>query len=169
MKVWTVGHSTLPIDAFLELLEHYAIEAIADVRRFPGSRRYPQYGEAALRAALAERGIAYVWTPRLGGRRRPLAGSANTGWRNASFQGYADHVGTPEFAAGLAELLELAARRRTAMMCAELLWWRCHRAIISDVLRIRGIEVLHIQDRQHLLPHRQQPPASIAQGGLEFG
>jgi uncharacterized protein (DUF488 family) len=168
MTIWTVGHSTLPIEAFLDILGHYGIEAIADVRRFPGSRRHPQFGEAALRESLASRGIGYRWLPALGGRRKARADSPNTGWRNASFRGYADHIGTPEFAAGLAELLKLAEERRTAMMCAEVLWWRCHRALISDVLRIRGVEVVHIQDREHAAPHRQAAPAGIAQGALDL-
>jgi hypothetical protein len=148
--IWTVGHSTRPLDAFLELLAPHRIEAVADVRRFPGSRRHPQYAEAALSATLAKRGIAYRWLPALGGRRRPLPDSPNVAWLNASFRGYADHIGSAVFSQGLDELLELSGRLRTTLMCAEAVWWRCHRALIADVLCVRDIEVVHILDaKQH--------------------
>jgi uncharacterized protein (DUF488 family) len=166
--VWTLGHSTRSIDAFLALLEHYRIEGIADVRRHPGSRRLPQFGSDALREALATRGIAYAWLPELGGRRRPAADSVNRAWRNSSFRGYADHLKSAEFAVGLARLLELASQRRTAMMCAEVLWWRCHRSLVSDVLKVRGIEVLHIQDEQHAVAHPFTAPARLIDGELSY-
>ena len=166
--IWTIGHSTRPVDAFLELLARYGLEAVADVRRFPGSRRYPQYAEAAIGAALAGRGIAYRWLPALGGRRRPLPGSPNIAWRNASFRGYADHIGSTEFAGGMEELLELAGRLRTTLMCSEAVWWRCHRALIADVLRVRGIEVVHILDAQHAVAHPYTSPARIVQGRLTY-
>src|SRR5689334_13387524 len=101
--IWTIGHSTRPLDAFLDLLAHFRLEAVADVRRFPGSRRHPQYAEGALSATLAEHGIAYRWFPALGGRRQPLPDSPNIAWRNASFRGYADHIGSAEFSRGLDE------------------------------------------------------------------
>ena len=153
MTVWTIGHSTRPIDAFLELLTAHGVEAIADVRRYPGSRRHPQFGREALQAALEHNGFGYLWIPRLGGRRTPRKDSKNTQWRSAAFRGYADYTETEEFAAGLAELLDLATGKRTAIMCAELLWWQCHRMIVSDVLRARGIEVLHIMDATPAQPH----------------
>jgi uncharacterized protein (DUF488 family) len=166
--IWTIGHSTRPLDAFLEVLARYGLEAVADVRRFPGSRRYPQYAEAALGAALAEHGIAYRWLPALGGRRRPLPDSPNVAWRNASFRGYADHLGSAEFAGGMEELLQIAGRLRTALMCSEAVWWRCHRALIADVLRVRGIEVVHILDAQHSVVHPYTSPARIVQGRLTY-
>ena len=166
--VWTIGHSTRPLDAFLELLARYGLEAVADVRRFPGSRRYPQYAEAALSAALAEHGIAYRWLPALGGRRRPLPGSPNVAWRNASFRGYADHLGSAEFLRGMEELLQISRRLRTTLMCSEAVWWRCHRALIADVLRARGIEVVHILDAQHTVVHPYTSPARIVQGRLTY-
>ena len=141
---------------------------VADVRCFPGSRRQPQYGQAALSASLAGHGIAYRWLPALGGRRRPRADSPNTAWRNASFRGYADHIGSEEFAAGLAELLEIAAQFRTTLMCAEAPWWRCHRALIADVLRVRGIEVLHILDERHCVTHPYTSAARIVEGRLSY-
>jgi uncharacterized protein (DUF488 family) len=148
--IWTIGHSTRTLQEFLDMLSGYRIEAIADVRRFPGSRRYPHFAGEALATTLPTHGIAYRWMPKLGGRRKVQPGSPNTAWRNASFQGYADYTATAEFAEGLAELLRLAATRRTALMCAEAVWWHCHRSLIADVLKLRGIEVIHIvDDTQH--------------------
>jgi uncharacterized protein (DUF488 family) len=168
LTIWTLGHSTRPLDEFLALLVQYRIEAVADVRRFPGSRRYSQYAEAALSATLAARGVAYRWLPALGGRRRPLRDSANVAWRNASFRGYADHIATAEFSQGLDELLELAGRLRTTLMCAEAVWWRCHRALIADVLCVRGIEVVHILDAKNTVAHPYTSPARIVQGRLSY-
>ena len=153
---------------FLELLARYRLQAIADVRRFPGSRRQPQYAQTALHDSLAARGIAYHWIPALGGRRRPRPDSPNTAWRKASFRGYADHMGSAEFAAGLDELLELAAKLRTALMCAEAVWWRCHRALIADVLRVRGIEVVHILEAEHCVVHPYTSAARIVEGRLSY-
>mgnify|MGYP001114921468 CR=1 FL=1 len=166
--IWTIGHSTRTLEEFLGLLVEYRIEAIADVRRFPGSRRYPYFASDALAASLPTHGIAYRWMPRLGGRRKVQPGSPNTAWRNASFQGYADYTATAEFAEGLAELLALAANRRTAMMCAEAVWWRCHRSIIADVLKLRGIEVIHIIDATHTTVHPYTSPARIMDGRLSY-
>lgn len=166
--VWTIGHSTRTLEEFLGLLGEYRIEAIADVRRFPGSRRYPYFASDALAASLPTHGIAYQWMPRLGGRRKVQPGSPNTAWRNASFQGYADYIATTEFAEGLAELLALAANQRTAMMCAEAVWWRCHRSIIADVLKLRGIEVIHIIDATHTTVHPYTSPARIVDGRLSY-
>jgi uncharacterized protein (DUF488 family) len=166
--IWTIGHSTRSLDAFLELLSHFSLEAVADVRRFPGSRRYPHYAKEALRASLAERGIAYRWLPALGGRRRPKPDSPNVAWRNAAFRGYADHIATAEFARGLEELLALSGRLRTTLMCAEAVWWRCHRALIADVLSVRGIEVMHILDAQHTLVHPYTSAARIVRGQLSY-
>lgn len=166
--IWTVGHSTRSLNTFLALLAHYQIEAVADVRRFPGSRRQPQYAQAALGSALAERGIAYHWIVALGGRRRPQPDSPNIAWRNASFRGYADYIASTEFAEGLNELLDIAAHRRTAIMCAEAVWWRCHRALIADALCVRGIEVVHILDETHAVAHPYTSPARIVQGRLSY-
>ena len=166
--IWTIGHSTRTLEEFLGLLVDYRIEAIADVRRFPGSRRYPYFASDALAASLPTHGIAYQWMPRLGGRRKVQPGSPNTAWRNASFQGYADYIATTEFAEGLAELLALAANQRTAMMCAEAVWWRCHRSIIADVLKLRGIEVIHIIDATHTTVHPYTSPARIMDGRLSY-
>lgn len=167
--VWTIGHSTRTLEEFLALLAGYDIGAVADVRRFPGSRRYPWFAGEALADSLPAQGIEYAWVPQLGGRRKARAGSPNAGWRNPSFQGYADHLETEEFAEGLALVLGLAARRRTALMCAEAVWWRCHRALVSDVLKLRGSEVVHILDATHATPHPYTSPAHIVDGRLSYG
>ncbi|MBB6065431.1 uncharacterized protein (DUF488 family) [Pseudoxanthomonas broegbernensis] len=166
--VWTVGHSTRSWDGFLALLGGCGIQALADVRRFPGSRRHPWFASEALAANLPAAGMEYRWLPQLGGRRRVRPGSPNGGWRNASFQGYADHLDSAEFAEGLDLALALAARRRTVLMCAEAVWWRCHRALIADVLKLRGIEVLHILDAAHVQPHPYTSAARVVEGRLAY-
>ena len=166
--VWTIGHSTRPIDEFLDVLAAHGIELIADVRRFPGSRRLPQYSAPALEDALAARGIAYHWFPTLGGRRRPDADSVNVGWRHPAFRAYADHIATEPFAEGLFELLVVAPALRTAVMCAEILWWRCHRRIIADVLTALDGPVFHIRDAGPAELHRLAPPARLVGGRLTY-
>ncbi len=166
--VWTIGHSTRPLQEFLQLLADYRLEAVADVRRFPGSRRQPQYAQTALSTTLAEHRIDYRWLPSLGGRRRPLPDSQNTARRNVSFRGYADHNASAEFSNGLDELLAFSSQRRTTLMCAESGWWRCHRALIADVLCARGVEVIHILDAKHAAIHPFTSPARIVQGKLSY-
>lgn len=166
--VWTIGHSTRTLQEFLDLLADYRIEAVADVRRFPGSRRHPHFASEALAASLPTHGLSYQWIPSLGGRRKVQPGSPNTAWRNASFQGYADYLATPEFVQGLTDLLQLAGQKRTAMMCAEALWWRCHRSIIADVLKLRGIEVIHIADATHAVEHPYTSAAQVVDGQLSY-
>ncbi len=166
--IWTIGHSTRTLEVFLDLLFAYRIDAVADVRRFPGSRRYPHFAKDALGETLPRHGIVYRWLPKLGGRRPVQPDSPNDGWRNASFRGYADYLASAEFAEGLDELLALASERRTAMMCAEAVWWRCHRSLIADVLRVRGIEVIHILDATHSTVHPFTSPARIVGGRLTY-
>lgn len=167
-RIWTVGHSTRSADDFVAALSAHGIELVADVRRFPGSRRHPQFGEAALQATLAGHGIDYVWLARLGGRRRGEARAEHLGWRNPSFRSYAAFTWSEEFAEGLAELLTVAAASRTAMMCSELLWWRCHRALIADVLRYLGFEVIHIMAQGPGTGHPYTSPARIVGGELVY-
>ncbi|KRE88990.1 hypothetical protein ASG87_05395 [Frateuria sp. Soil773] len=166
--IWTIGHSTRTLAEFLDLLRAYRIEAIADVRRFPGSRRHPQFASDALAAALQAQGIAYRWLPQLGGRRKARPDSPNTAWRNASFRGYADYMDSAEFAGGLDDLLALATRLRTALMCAEAVWWRCHRSMIADALRVRGIEVVHIAGATHSTVHPYTSVARVVDGRLSY-
>jgi uncharacterized protein (DUF488 family) len=137
--LWTIGHSNRDLRAFVELLLAESIEAVADVRRFPGSKRQPQFRQETLEATLREAGVGYRHFPDLGGRRsRRLPDSPNTAWRVESFNAYADHMQTPEFQASLQELMALASRQRTAIMCAEALPWRCHRRLIADALLAQG-------------------------------
>lgn len=168
LTVWTIGHSTRTPAAFLEVLDTQAIELVADVRRFPGSRRLPHFARPALEADLQSAGILYEWLPSLGGRRSARPDSMNDGWHHPAFRGYADHLLTEEFADGLAELLMLAYGLRTVIMCAELLWWRCHRRLIADVLTTLGISVIHIRDATVVEHHRLAPPGHLVDGALSY-
>lgn len=168
LTIWTIGHSTRSIDEFLAAVAAFEIELVADVRRFPGSRRLPQFASESLASSLATRGISYVWIPALGGRRRPDPASPNIAWRHPAFRAYADHVATEEFADGLFELLMLAEGLRTAIMCSEVLWWRCHRRLIADLLTSIGIQVIHIRDARAAEPHRIAPPARVRGGRLTY-
>ncbi len=167
-EVWTIGHSTRPLDAFVALLADHRIEVLADVRRFPGSRHNPQYQTAGLAAAMPGFGIEYRHFPALGGRRRTTPDSPNLAWRNASFRGYADYMASGEFAAAFAELFELAGRRRLAMMCAELLWWRCHRSMLADDFSLRGWKVMHILAPGQLAEHAFRVPARLVDGQVVY-
>jgi uncharacterized protein (DUF488 family) len=154
--VFTVGHSNKPLADFLGLLQAYGIRRILDVRRFPGSRRWPHFGAASLGQILAVEGIGYVGLPGLGGRREPRQDSPHTAWKVEAFRGYADFMDTPEFANGIAEVERLASEKPSALMCAEALPWRCHRSLIADALVLRGWDVRDvISDREariHRLP-----------------
>jgi len=154
MTVYTVGHSTRTLDEFLDLLVQHGIAGIADVRRYPASRRHPHFAREALSRALAERGIAYDWLPELGGRRSSRADSPHVAWRNAAFRAYADHMDGDEFRLGLDRLLSLATARSTAVLCAEAVPWRCHRQLFADALVARGIAVLHVTGAGAPSPHR---------------
>lgn len=167
--IWTIGHSTHPLERFVELLRAHGIEAVADVRRHPGSKRNPQYGAQALPAALGDAGIGYVAFVDLGGRRAPHADSANSAWRNDAFRGYADYMDTPAYENARARLLALARERRTALMCAEGLWWQCHRALISDDLKSRGVVVHHIAPDARVSEHPYTQAARIVEGRLVYG
>jgi uncharacterized protein (DUF488 family) len=144
MQIWSVGHGARPLEEFLEMLRAADIKALADVRSQPGSRRHPHFGGTALATALGEIGIAYVHLPELGGRREPRADSPHRALRVAAFRGYADHMDTEEFTRGFERLTSLARQSRTAFMCAETVWWRCHRRLIADRLTADGWTVTHL-------------------------
>ncbi len=164
-RIWTIGHSTREIEVFLSLLEENGIKAVADVRMFPGSKPYPQFARESLGAA----GIRYQHFPELGGRRKANPDSKNTAWRNASFRGYADYMETEDFRKGVARLVDLAEESGpTAIMCAEAVWWRCHRSLISDYLKARGVEVIHILDEKKTEPHPFTSAATIVNGELSY-
>jgi len=168
LTLWSVGHSTRTAEEFLELLRAHRVEAIADVRRFPGSRRHPHFGRDQLQPFLETHGVQYVWMPELGGRRNPAKDSHNTGWRVAAFRGYADYMETPDFASAMQVLLDLAASKRTAVVCAESLWWQCHRRLISDWGVAHGHELIHIETPTKSSPHKLIPPAKIIDGQLSY-
>ncbi len=168
MKIWTVGHSTLPSGELVALLAKHGIENLADVRRFPSSRRHPQFNRESLSASLAAANIGYVHFPELGGRRAPLPHSLNTGWREDGFRGYADYMQAPAFAVGFSRLLAIASTRRCVIMCAEKDWRNCHRGLISDLLKAANHEVVHIVDGAHDEPHPYTKPARIIDGQLSY-
>jgi uncharacterized protein (DUF488 family) len=185
MRIWTIGHSTRAIDEFISLLEEIAIKLLADVRAWPGSKRYPQFNEA-LAKSLTAHGIRYEHFPELGGKRKSKPDSRNTAWRNASFRGYADYMETEQFQKGVERLLafarsdDLGSPRNEhdgwedvtpcaiAIMCAEAVWWRCHRSLIADYLKARGVEVLHVLGANKVEPHPYTSAARIVNGELGY-
>ncbi|HLA95779.1 MAG TPA: DUF488 domain-containing protein [Pyrinomonadaceae bacterium] len=169
IKIWTIGHSTRELAEFLELLALNRIEAVADVRSYPGSRKFPQFNAEALKNSLPANNITYVPFKQLGGRRRSRPDSPNTVWHNEAFRGYADYMETVEFRVGVDVLLELARKKRTAIMCAEAVWWRCHRSMISDYLKAAGITVEHIMDGGKNTIHPFTSAARIDNGKLVYG
>ncbi len=166
--LWTIGHSTREWDAFIEILHAAAIECLVDVRRFAGSRRNPQYSPLAMAPALQDAGIDYVPIPDLGGRRKPQPGSPNGAWRVAAFRGYADYMASAEFEVARGQLMQLAAARPTTVMCAEAVWWRCHRRLISDDFIVRGWQVLHLMALGKVQPHPLNPAARMCDGVLRY-
>jgi uncharacterized protein (DUF488 family) len=169
VRIWTIGHSTRTIDVFISLLEEHGIRLLVDVRSLPGSKRHPQFNKEALANSLGKSGISYEHFPELGGRRKAKPESKNTAWRNASFRGYADYMETDDFHKGIKRFLDLAAEAGpTAIMCAEAVWWRCHRALIADYLKAQGIEIRHIMDASKSEPHPYTSAARIVNGKLSY-
>jgi len=168
VNLWTIGHSNRSIETFLALLQSQQIELLADVRRFPGSRRYPQFNQLPLSQSLAAANVGYVHLPELGGRRPARPDSANTAWRNAAFRGYADYMDSDAFRAGIGRLLEMAATRRTVVTCAETLWWQCHRSLIADYLKAAGHAVYHILSERKAELHPFTSAARIVGGALSY-
>lgn len=168
-KLYTLGHSTHPIERFLELLGEHRIAALADIRSFPSSRRWPHFNQEPLAEALRRANVEYRWLKRLGGRRHgQRADSPHTAWTLPAFRSYADYCDTADFAAGIAELIEIAAASRTAIMCSEGLWWRCHRRIVSDQMTVRGWQVQHILPNGKLAEHRMPEFASVVEGRIIY-
>jgi len=169
MRIWTIGHSTRAIDEFISLLKENEIKLLADVRAWPGSKRYPQFNKDALAESLTAHGIRYEHFLELGGKRKSKPDSRNTAWRNASFRGYADYMETEQFQKGIERLLNLAAEAGPiAVMCAEAVWWRCHRSLIADYLKSRGVEVLHVLGANKAEPHPYTSAARIVNGELSY-
>ena len=169
MRIWTIGHSTRAIDDFISLLKENEINLLVDVRAWPGSKRYPQFNKDTLAESLNAHRIRYEHFPELGGKRKSKQDSRNTAWRNASFRGYADYMETEQFQKGIERLLDVAAEAGpTAIMCAEAVWWRCHRSLIADYLKARGVKVLHVLGANKVEPHPYTSAARIVNGELSY-
>lgn len=168
LTLWTIGHSNRSIEDFIALLQTERIGVVVDVRQFPSSRTCPQFGAEALREALCETGIGYQHLVELGGRRRARPDSHNVAWRNDSFRGYADYMETPAFAGGIEGLVTIARERRAAIMCSEAVWWRCHRSLIADYLKVRGVRVQHILSPTKVQEHPYTSAARIIKGRLSY-
>ncbi|MCL4392135.1 DUF488 domain-containing protein [Patescibacteria group bacterium] len=168
-KLYTIGHSTRTADYFISILKAHGVEELIDVRTIPKSRHNPQFGRENLRNSLRGRGIGYRWLGKeLGGLRRTKKDSENTGWQNLSFRGFADYMQTPEFEAGLKKLQSVAAKKATAIMCAEAVPWRCHRSLIADAMTKKGWKVYHISSRKTARLHTLTPFLKIVKGRLLY-
>jgi uncharacterized protein (DUF488 family) len=168
VRIFSIGHSNQALDSFLDALGAHCVQVVADVRRFPSSRRHPHFSRAALADALAQRRIDYIHMPELGGHREPRPDSPNTAWREPAFRGYADYMETPAFAAAIDALLARAEKQALAVMCAERRWFECHRRLISDYLMAAGHEVVHIVSAASSEPHSYGPAVRVADGRLSY-
>ncbi len=166
--IWTIGHSTRTLEELVQMLHSFKIELVADIRSYPGSRRYPQFNKEALEISLPEKHIQYIHLKALGGRRKVSPDSKNTAWRHAAFRGYADYMETDEFKQGIKKLEDLALKQRTAYMCAEAVWWRCHRSMVSDYLKVHQWTVMHIMAVGKEEEHPYTAPAKIINGELSY-
>ncbi len=166
--IWTIGHSTHSLDVFLAMLRSFKIELVVDIRSFPGSRKFPQFNKEALEISLPQNGIQYIHLKDLGGRRKVNPESKNTSWRNAAFRGYADYMETDAFKEGVNMLEKTALKQRTAYMCSEAVWWRCHRSMVSDYLKTHGWKVMHIMSIGKEQEHPYTAPARIVNGELSY-
>ena len=166
--IWTIGHSTRSFEEFLDMLHSFSIELIADIRSYPGSRKFPQFNKEALEVSIPRNNIQYVHLKSLGGRRKANPDSKNTGWRHAAFRGYADYMETNNFKDGIMDLTNRALKQRTAYMCSEALWWRCHRSMVSDYLKLQGWDVMHIMGIGKAEQHSYTGPARIVNGLLNY-
>jgi len=164
----TIGHSTRSFEEFVAMLHSFGIELIADIRSYPRSRKFPQFNKKALKVSLSYNNIQYVHIKNLGGRRKANSDSKNTGWRNTAFRGYADYMETSVFKEGIKELLKSALKQRTAYMCSEAVWWRCHRSMVSDYLKLQGWKVMHIMGAGKAEEHPYTAPARIVNGELNY-
>jgi uncharacterized protein (DUF488 family) len=167
-KIWTVGHSTHSESAFIQMLRAYDIRCLVDVRRYPGSRRFPHFNKEQLESALSKNQIQYIHMEKLGGRRTPLPDSVNTGWRLASFRGYADYMSTSDFLDAVTALENIASQCNAAIMCSEAVWWSCHRGLVSDYLKWKGWTVLHIMTPNNAQEHPFTPPARVVDDKLTY-
>ena len=166
--IWTIGHSTHPLEEFIDWLKAHQIQTLVDIRRYPGSRRYPHFNKEALEASLPTKGISYHHFEELGGRRKARPDSVNKVWRHPSFRGYADYMETQEFKDVAEKLEAIALEQQAAIMCSEAVWWSCHRAMVSDYLKARNWKVLHIMSTDNTAEHPYTKPAKILNGKLVY-
>jgi uncharacterized protein (DUF488 family) len=166
--IWTIGHSTRSMEEFVAILHSFNIQLIADIRSYPGSRRYPHFNKEALEVSLAKNNIDYIHLKELGGRRKENPHSVNTAWRHPAFRGFADYMQTDDFKKGIDELQQQALKKRTAYMCSEVVWWRCHRSMVSDYLKSIGWTVMHIMNKDKAEEHPYTAPARIVNGKLTY-
>lgn len=166
--IWTIGHSTHSIDQFIEMLNAFEIEIVVDIRRFPGSRKFPQFNQEALKESLQGEKIDYTYLEDLGGRRKVNPNSKNIAWRNTSFRAYADYMESAEFKNAFEKLEQIALKQSTAYLCSEAVWWRCHRALVSDLLKISDWEVKHIMTAKKVMEHPYTQPAQVVEGELRY-
>jgi uncharacterized protein (DUF488 family) len=166
--IWTIGHSTHPLEEFIEMLRSFQITMLADIRNYPGSRRYPHFNKEALEVSLPANGIQYLHLKELGGRRKPIPNSINTAWRNDAFRGYADYMETGEFKKAITKLKSVAQKQSTCYMCSEAVWWSCHRSLVSDYLKWKGWTVMHIMGVNKATEHPYTKPARIVDGILRY-
>lgn len=167
--IWTIGHSTHSMDDFIKILKSFKIETVVDVRRYPGSRKFPHFNKDQLSLFLPENGITYTHLEDLGGRRKVNKESTNTAWRLLSFRGYADYMETTVFKNAMKDLESISKNSRVAYMCSEAVWWSCHRSMISDYLKVKGYRVIHIMGENKSMEHPYTKPAKIVQGKLVYG
>jgi uncharacterized protein (DUF488 family) len=166
--IWTIGHSTHTLEELVAMLNSFEIKLLADIRSFPGSRKFPQFNKENLEVSLPENGIEYVHLKKLGGRRKVNPASKNISWRHLAFRAYADYMETSDFKEGIEELEKLAQRQRTAYMCSEAVWWRCHRSMVSDYLKSKGWKVMHIMAIAKEEEHPYTSPAKIVNEQLSY-
>lgn len=166
--IWTIGHSTRSLEELVAMLHSFDIDVIADIRSFPGSRKFPQFNKEALEVSLPQHDIEYVHRKDLGGRRTANRDSKNTGWRHVAFRSYADYMETGSFKNGIKELIAIAVKKRIAYMCSEAVWWRCHRSMVSDYLKMYGWKVMHIMATGKATEHPYTAPARIVNGELNY-
>ena len=167
-SIWTIGHSTRSFETFTGMLKSFQIECVVDIRSFPGSRKYPHFNKEALEVLLPQIKINYFHLKELGGRRKSLTDSKNTTWRHVAFRGYADYMETDAFKDGVKKLEKISLEKRTAYMCSEAVWWRCHRSMVSDYLKVHRWNIMHIMGIGKSVAHPYTTPAKIVNGELTY-
>jgi uncharacterized protein (DUF488 family) len=166
--IWTIGHSTHPLEEFVAILQSFEIEMLVDIRNYPGSRRYPHFNKEALEISLPANNIQYLHLKALGGRRKPVENSINIAWRNEAFRGYADYMQTDEFKTAIDKLEIIAQKQFTCYMCSVAVWWSCHRSLVSDYLKWKGWTVMHIMSKGKSTEHPYTKPARIVDDSLRY-